>query len=260
MAQGFVPTADNVIGGGTEATAQRVTVANDSTGVLSVDDNSGSLTVDGTVTVTQATATNLNAAVVGTGTAGTPAGNILTVQGVASMTKLLVTPDSVALPANQSVNVAQINGVTPLMGNGVTGTGSHRTTIASDNTPFQVAASNETATIYQGTTARTPVDVFANIAASQTDSSLVAADGSLKIRVLQVAAVCGTSATNLTFNSKPAGAGAAISCLFANAANGGIVLPFSPNGWFTTVAAEGLTVTTGAGSTTGIQIKYVLVS
>lgn len=39
-----------VTGGGVEATALRVTLANDSTGVLSVDDNGGSLTVDGTVT------------------------------------------------------------------------------------------------------------------------------------------------------------------------------------------------------------------
>jgi hypothetical protein len=39
-----------VVGGGTEATALRVTIANNSTGVLSVDDNGGSLTVDGTVT------------------------------------------------------------------------------------------------------------------------------------------------------------------------------------------------------------------
>jgi hypothetical protein len=39
-----------VVGGGTEATAQRVTIANNSTGVLSVDDNGSSLTVDGTVT------------------------------------------------------------------------------------------------------------------------------------------------------------------------------------------------------------------
>lgn len=37
-----------------------------------------------------------------------------------------------ALSANQSVNVAQINGVTPLMGAGNTGTGSHRVTIATD--------------------------------------------------------------------------------------------------------------------------------
>ena len=63
-------------GGGVEAGALRVTVASDSTGVLSVDDNGGSLTVDGTVTanagtgsftVAQATAGNLNATVVGSG-------------------------------------------------------------------------------------------------------------------------------------------------------------------------------------------------
>jgi hypothetical protein len=40
----------------------------------------------------------------------------------------------VSLAANQSVNVAQINGVTPLMGNGVSGTGAQRVTIASDST------------------------------------------------------------------------------------------------------------------------------
>lgn len=47
-----------------------------------------------------------------------------------------------SLVANQSVNTSQINGVTPLMGNGVTGTGSQRVTIASDNTPFGVIASS----------------------------------------------------------------------------------------------------------------------
>ena len=39
-----VPAPLSTTGGGTEATAQRVTIANDSTGVLSVDDNAGSLT------------------------------------------------------------------------------------------------------------------------------------------------------------------------------------------------------------------------
>lgn len=76
----------------------------------------------------------------GQGTAGSAATGVVTVQGIASMTKLLVTPDSVALPANQSVNVSQINGVTPLMGNGTTGTGSQRVTIASDNAAFPVNA------------------------------------------------------------------------------------------------------------------------
>lgn len=41
-----VPAPLSTSGGGTEATALRVTVASDSTGVLSIDDNAGSLTVD----------------------------------------------------------------------------------------------------------------------------------------------------------------------------------------------------------------------
>lgn len=41
-----VPAPLSTTGGGTEATALRVTVASDSTGVLSVDDNGGALTVD----------------------------------------------------------------------------------------------------------------------------------------------------------------------------------------------------------------------
>ena len=44
-------------GGGTEAAALRVTIANDSTGLLSVDDNGGSLTVDGPLTNTELRAT-----------------------------------------------------------------------------------------------------------------------------------------------------------------------------------------------------------
>lgn len=39
-----------------------------------------------------------------------------------------------ALTANQSVNTAQINGVTPLMGNGASGTGAQRVTLANDST------------------------------------------------------------------------------------------------------------------------------
>lgn len=64
-----------VTGGGTETGALRVTVANNSTGVLSVDDNGstlsvddggGALTVDGTVAVTNAGLTALNGAISGT--------------------------------------------------------------------------------------------------------------------------------------------------------------------------------------------------
>lgn len=45
---------------------------------------------------------------------------------------------TVSITANSAVNVAQVNGITPLMGNGITGTGSQRVTIASDNTAFSV--------------------------------------------------------------------------------------------------------------------------
>jgi hypothetical protein len=50
--------SDAPVGGGTEAGTLRVTIASDSTGVLSVDDNGGALTVDGTVTANLAAGTN----------------------------------------------------------------------------------------------------------------------------------------------------------------------------------------------------------
>lgn len=56
----------------------------------------------------------------------------------ANTNKLLVTPDSVALPANQSVNVSQMNGATTAMGSGIMGTGVQRVAIASDNDPLTV--------------------------------------------------------------------------------------------------------------------------
>lgn len=70
------------------------------------------------------------------------------------------------LEANQSSNVAQINGVTPLMGAGNTGTGSPRVTIASDQaviptknlvttiTTGQVTASGSAATLVAANAAR----------------------------------------------------------------------------------------------------------
>ncbi len=147
-----LPTGSNVIGhviadtGSTTAVTGNVTVVQSTASSLNATvvgagsagtANAGVVTVQGIasmtpVQVSQATAASLNAAVVGTGTAGSAAGGILTVQGVTSMTKLLVTPDSVALPANQSVNVAQMNGVATTMGSGNSGTGVQRVVIATD--------------------------------------------------------------------------------------------------------------------------------
>ena len=98
---------------------------------------------------------------------------------------------------------------------------------------------------------------LANVTAGQTDASVVAAVAGEKIRVLACAFVTGATATNATFNTKPAGAGTAITPAFQNAANGGAILPFNPVGWFETNVGEGLSLTTGAGSTTGVQVVYV---
>jgi hypothetical protein len=68
-------------GGGTEAAAQRVTIASDSTGVLSVDDNGGALTIDGSLT-TVTTVTTVSTVTSVTAVAGMPTGASATaVQG-----------------------------------------------------------------------------------------------------------------------------------------------------------------------------------
>lgn len=101
------------------------------------------------------------------GIAGTASADIITVQGIAGMTKLLVTPDSVALPANQSVNIAQVNGVTVLVGNGAAGTGSLRATISNDNTAIAnwgqgaTAAAVPAGAEYQGVLAQTALPTAA---------------------------------------------------------------------------------------------------
>lgn len=66
------------------------------------------------------------------GTAGSASTDVLTIQGIASMTKLLVTPDSVALPANQSVNVAQLAGTTTDTNSGSKSAGTLRVVLATD--------------------------------------------------------------------------------------------------------------------------------
>jgi hypothetical protein len=86
------------------------------------------------------------------GTAGSASSQVTTVQGIASMTPLQVQSNSANLAtqttaaaiqtavelidnavSGSGLNISQINGVTPLMGAGNTGTGSHRTTEATDS-------------------------------------------------------------------------------------------------------------------------------
>ncbi len=105
--------------------------------------------------------------------------------------------------------------------------------------------------------AQTPKRAFANISSGTTDGALVSAVSGKALTVVSAFLVAGGTATNVTFNSKPAGSGTAITCLIANGANGGAVLPYNEQGWFNTNQSEGLTVTTGSGSTVGVQVCYL---
>ena len=92
------------IGAGVEATSVRVTIATDSTGVVSIDDNGGSLTVDGTVTANLSATDNavldsIDAAVNGTLTVGshavTNAGTFAVQEDGAALTALQLIDDPV---------------------------------------------------------------------------------------------------------------------------------------------------------------------
>ena len=85
------------------------------------------------------------------GVAGTADAQVRSVQGIAGMTAVVVDGSAVTQPVsgtvtanvgtfpdNEPFNVAQINGVTPLMGAGNTGTGSPRVTIATDQAAVPV--------------------------------------------------------------------------------------------------------------------------
>lgn len=123
--------------------------------------------------------------------------------------------------------------------------------------PKDFSAIGESAfVLYSGTLCKVKY-AFANVAASQTDSILVAAVGGKSIRVLSYGMMAGATGTNVTFNTKGNGAGVAVSQLFATAANGGIARPYSPTGYFQTNDGQGLSVTTGAGSTVGIDVVYI---
>jgi hypothetical protein len=162
-------TVDNtvlsVVGGGTEATAQRVTIASDSTGVLSVDDNGASLTVDGTVAATQS---------------GT--WNVTNVSGTVSL------PTGASTAANQSTIIGHLDGVEGLL-----------TTIDGDTGALAAAVKAEDAAHSSADTG-----IMALAVRRDADTSLVGADndyaplqvnstGSLKVAITAGAGSGGTS-------------------------------------------------------------------
>lgn len=97
-----------------------------------------------------------------------------------------------------------------------------------------------------------------SVAASQTDSALVSAVSGAVLRVISMHVMTGASGpTNFQINTKPGGAGTAISPVYPLAANGGINLDHNPHGYYVSSSGEGLTITTGAGDTCVGNVLYV---
>lgn len=135
---------------GTSTTPLQVTLANTGANATAVKVDNSAVTqpVSGTVSITANSAVNVAqingvTPLMGNGATGTGALRVSIANDSTGIVAITTGAAQIGhLEANQSSNVAQINGVTPLMGNGVTGTGSQRVTIASDNTsnsnPFLV--------------------------------------------------------------------------------------------------------------------------
>lgn len=185
-----------VTGGGAEATALRVTLASDSTGVVSVDDNGASLTVD------NAGLTALNGAISGTEVQVDVVGALPA--GTNAIGKLA---------ANSGVDIGDVDVTSISAGTNVIGA-----TLDVSGLMIENAVS---------------VTVkYASIdAASSGDNTLVAAVTNKKIRVLSVFLVA-AGAVNVRFES--GAGGTALTGQMNLVANTGFVLPYNPHGWFQT--------------------------
>lgn len=101
-------------------------------------------------------------------------------------------------------------------------------------------------------------ELFAFVnATTGAERSVVAAVAGSRIRVLSIALSMGAGGGTLVFNTKPAGAGTAISPTFNFAGNGGLSAACDV-GLFETSVGEGLTVTSTT-STCGVMVTYILV-
>jgi hypothetical protein len=208
----------------------------------------------------------------GTGTAGTAATGVLTVQGIASMTKLLVTPDSVALPANQSVNLAQVAGQNTING-GANGSlaigGTVATNVAITENPVNIGAqavSSENTAVTATRQAQLVADLTGRLITfpmankenlvsgttaamtGTTSTAIIAAITSNKIYVTSISCMNSHATVGTFVTIQDGSGGTALATLAAAAVFGGAVLT-GTTPLFSTTSGNGLyaaDVTTGA--------------
>ena len=104
------------------------------------------------IAVTQGTAASLKAQVTGAGAAGTADTGVVTVQGIGSGVAVPVSFMQQALPANQSVNQAQVAGTATSVNSGNKDAGTQRVVLATDQPAVPVSG-----TFYQATQPASPV-------------------------------------------------------------------------------------------------------
>lgn len=122
-------------------------------------------------------------------------GNLLINIKAQGLAKVLVTPD--ALPANQSVNINQVAGVTPSTNNGTTDSGTRRVTISSDSTG-QVKATNFPTTVdvnNGATSASTPRVTISNDSTGQIIPAPTTASGDA-VSACNILSTASTNSTN----------------------------------------------------------------
>lgn len=179
----------SVVGNGAAATAQRVTLANDSTGIIAtvgavtaitnalpagtntlgsvkVTDGTNTAAVIATINSVKTDLSSVNGITVLTGTGATGTGaqrvtiatDTATVAGSSTLpagTNLIgkVGIDQTTVGTTNAVSLAQIGATTVLTGNGTAGAGAQRVTIASDNTAFSTnSVQSGTWTVQPGNT------------------------------------------------------------------------------------------------------------
>ncbi len=103
-----------------------------------------------------------------------------------------------------------------------------------------------------------PTASATDAAFTTTDGSAMAAAPGYRMRAISYSIVCGSSATAVTFNSKGSGAGTAITSPKTLGANG-VSNADSEYGVFESKVDEKITVSTGSGSTCGVDLAYVYV-
>jgi hypothetical protein len=174
----------------------------DSSARLLIGSIASTVTVSGTVTTTPPANASTNVAQLAGTTTSVNSGTkdagtlrvVLATDQPQLTNKLLVTPDSVALPANQSTNVNQFGGTNVVTGTGTGGAGIPRVTVSSDSFPATQPVSG-TVTSNQGSANAVPwneniaqvqgaVPSQANPLAVQASSTLPGQAGVIPVVVL----------------------------------------------------------------------------